>query len=188
MEREWDKGKGNGHRFHQFKFFGGKTICTFCNGRFGLLACWTEPNGQLGWSGYLNVTSGFISPCAQLSADETSWVSCFWSSKPVVASEQEGKVELEEFCGKFFVPFDFSSPVATFTNSRSWLDIEEVLWAHSIPEPLSLYLYMYLCLYFWFVFVIEHASSVVVFVYVFVFVFVFLICVCNTAGGSGYAS
>ena len=34
--------------------------------------------------------------------------------------EQEGKVELEEFCGKFFVPFDFSSPVATFT-------LEEVL-------------------------------------------------------------
>ena len=40
---------------------------------------------------------------------------------------QEGKVELEEFCGKFFVPFDFSSPVATFTKTRSWLDMEEVL-------------------------------------------------------------
>ena len=28
-------------------FWGGE-VCTFCNLRFGLLACWTEPNGQLG--------------------------------------------------------------------------------------------------------------------------------------------
>ena len=42
----------------------GKKFCTFCNEIFGFLAWWTEPNGQLGRTGYLNVTSALISPCA----------------------------------------------------------------------------------------------------------------------------
>ena len=165
MEREWDKGKGNGHRFHQFKFFGAKTICTFCNARFGLLACWTEPNGQLGWSGYLNVTSGFISPCAQLSADETSWVSCFWSSQPVVASEAGGESWIGGILRKVFRPI--------------WLFLS-CCHIYQQQELVGLGGGVVSTFYTW--------ASVVVFVYVFVFVFVFLICICNRAGGSGYAS
>ena len=45
-------------------WFAGEKFCTFCNERFGFLARWTESNGQLGRTGYLNVTSALISPCA----------------------------------------------------------------------------------------------------------------------------
>ena len=162
MEREWDKGKGNGHRFRQFKFFGAKTICTFCNARFGLLACWTEPNGQLGWSGYLNVTSGFISPCAQLSADETSWVSSFWSSQPVVASEAGGESWIGGILRKVFRPiWLFLSCCHIYQDQELVVTCEHIL-------------YLSLCR--------------CICIDVCVFVFVFLICICNRAGGCGYAS